>query len=101
MRGERQFGALWLTVRQLPHSRHPTLLLLGSGLARLGLATVGFYLLFGGEWVGLGLALLGFVLARMVLIARWQPQDSGLDPLPNTLKDSLSNNRSGEVSHEH
>jgi F1F0 ATPase subunit 2 len=57
-------------------SPHPVLLMVGSGLARLSVALLGFYLIVGGHWERLLIALAGFLIARTLLIARWQPQTS-------------------------
>ena len=68
------FSFLWLTVERLPRTKHPVLLMVGSGLARLGVALLGLYVLIWDYWPNLMVALLGFLLARTVLIARWRPQ---------------------------
>jgi F1F0 ATPase subunit 2 len=71
------FGALWFTVRRIPHARHPGLLTLGSFLIRLAVTLAGFYLVvWGGHWERLLSCLLGFVLARVVLVSRWRPHAS-------------------------
>ncbi|MEY2984035.1 MAG: hypothetical protein RLZZ568_652, partial [Cyanobacteriota bacterium] len=64
---------LWLTVQRLPRTQHPVLLMVGSGLARLGIALIVLYLLAWDYWPRLVAALLGFLLARTLLIARWRP----------------------------
>jgi len=75
------FSFLWFTVQQLVSSPHPVLLMVGSGLARLSVALLGFYLIVGGHWERLLIALAGFLIARTLLIARWQPQTSLADLL--------------------
>jgi F1F0 ATPase subunit 2 len=75
------FSFLWFTVQKLVSSPHPVLLIVGSGLARLSVALLGFYLLVGGHWERLLIALLGFLIARTLLIARWQPKTSLADLL--------------------
>ncbi len=70
------FSFLWFTVQRLVSSRHPVLLMVGSGLARLSVALLGFYLIVGGHWERLLIALAGFLMARTLLIARWRPQNS-------------------------
>jgi F1F0 ATPase subunit 2 len=70
------FSCLWFTVQNLPRTQHPILLMVGSGVARLSIALLGFYLMVGGQWERLLIALLGFLLARSLLIARWRPQTS-------------------------
>lgn len=68
------FSCLWFTVQHLPQTQHPVLLMVGSGVARLGIALLGFYLIAGQQWQFLLIALVGFLLARSLLIARWRPQ---------------------------
>ncbi|MDJ0677615.1 MAG: ATP synthase subunit I [Calothrix sp. MO_167.B42] len=68
------FTSLWVTVRQLPTTQQPILLIIGSLLSRLSIAIFGFYLVMDGSWKRLLIALLGFVLARSILIRRWQPK---------------------------
>ncbi|MDT8322409.1 MAG: ATP synthase subunit I [Xanthomonadales bacterium] len=71
------FSGLWATVRRLRDSRRPAVLMLGSLLARLALALLGFYFIarFGG-WAQLLLAALGFTGARLFALRRVQA-DSG------------------------
>lgn len=68
------FSSLWVTVRQLPTTQQPILLIVGSLLGRLSIAVLGFYLIMDGSWQQLLIALLGFVLARSILIRRWKPR---------------------------
>lgn len=70
------FSCLWLTVQRLVTSQHPVLLMVGSGIARIMVALVGFNLIVDGHWQRLLIALAGFWLARTLLIARWRPQTS-------------------------
>ena len=61
------FGGLWLTVRRLPHSKHPELLVLASFWIRSVIAVAGLVLLMK-EGVRFGLtATAGFILARLVV----------------------------------
>lgn len=64
------FGGLWLTVRRIPRSRHPALLVLASLLLRLALAGAGFYWVMDGSAVRLLSALAGFLAVRWVLTGR-------------------------------
>lgn len=64
------FGGLWLTVRALPKSRHPTMLALGSFWGRGAMVIAGFILLTAGSWQNALVCLVGFVVAR-ILLARW------------------------------
>lgn len=75
------FSFLWFTVQRLVSSPHPVLLMVSSGLARLSVALLGFYLIVGGHWERLLIALAGFLMARTLLIARWKPQTSLADLL--------------------
>jgi len=67
------FGGLWLTIRRLPGSRHPALLIVGSYLLRLALVLGGVYLfiVFSGGWQQVLAYVLGFTLARIILTRRW------------------------------
>ena len=67
------FGGLWLTVRQLPASRRPALLFLGSFAVRTAVALVGFYLVMGGRWERALGCLVGFMMARLMLVSRLRP----------------------------
>lgn len=68
------FSSLWVTVRQLPKTQQPILLIVGSLLGRLSITILGFYLVMDGSWQRLLIALLGFVLARSILIRHWKPR---------------------------
>lgn len=68
------FSCLWFTVQHLVRSRHPVLVMVGSGVVRLSAALAGFYFLVGDQWERLLIALVGFLVARSLLIARWRPQ---------------------------
>ena len=62
------FGGLWMTVRALPHAKHPAFLVLGSYLFRLGLAGVCLALVSrGGQWDRLLFCSLGLLLPRFFL----------------------------------
>jgi F1F0 ATPase subunit 2 len=64
------FGGLWFTVRRLPTTRHPALLLLGSFLVRAIISVCGFYVVMQGSGARLVAAFLGFVVIRTVLAGR-------------------------------
>ncbi|MBE2202300.1 MAG: ATP synthase subunit I [Anaerolinea sp.] len=72
--GALYFSGLWYTVRQLPASRRPALLLIGSYVLRLALLVGAIYLLTGNHWSHLLSALTGVLLARTFLIRRWGPE---------------------------
>lgn len=67
------FGGLWLTVRQLPVTRYPLLLTLGSFFGRIGISVVGFYFVMGSHWERLLACLLTFLWMRNLLVQRLQP----------------------------
>ena len=71
------FGALWLTLRRVTHSRRPAMLLMLSLLVRLTLLLTGFYLILeGGHWDRLLAALIGFILVRILLTRRLGPVET-------------------------
>ncbi len=75
------FGSLWITVRQLPTTQQPVRLVLGSLLGRLAIALLGFYLIMDGQWQRVLAALIGFVIARRVLVRRFQPRLTAIQSL--------------------
>jgi F1F0 ATPase subunit 2 len=66
------FGGLWWTVRLGLSSQRPALWFLGSLLARMSLALVGFYFVGGEQWPRWLLCLLGFILSRFVVQHGWR-----------------------------
>jgi F1F0 ATPase subunit 2 len=71
------FGGLWLTVNQLPLTRNPILLTLGSFLGRLSLTGAGFYLVMReapeAVVVNLGACLVMFFGVRNRMIEQLRP----------------------------
>jgi F1F0 ATPase subunit 2 len=67
------FGSLWFTVRQLPTTGWPIRLVVGSYFGRMAIALLGFYLIMQGDWTRAVAGLVGFIMARFVLIRRFQP----------------------------
>lgn len=67
------YGGLWWTVRRLPGTRHPFLLMLASFALRTLLVVAGFYLLMVGDWRKLIAAGAGFIFVRIVLMS-WMRQ---------------------------
>jgi F1F0 ATPase subunit 2 len=65
------FGALWRTVKRLPETPHPVLLMLGSFALRIAVALAGFYLVMSGHWERLAMALMGFVFMKIILTRRF------------------------------
>jgi F1F0 ATPase subunit 2 len=68
------FGGLWLTLRRLSDSRQPGLLILGSLIARMGVALLGFYVVAGDSWHRLVSCAIGFFVVRSLMI-RWLRPD--------------------------
>ena len=64
------YYGLWLTVRRLPDSANPHLLLLASFWARNAAAAAGFCLLALRGWPAAALALVSFLAARQFLVRR-------------------------------
>lgn len=67
------FSGLWFTVRLLPGSSRPVLLMLGSSLVRVLLTLPLLFWIAAGDWQRLAAAVLGFLLARTLLVLRWRP----------------------------
>ena len=71
------FTSLWFTVRALPTTTRPAVLVLASYSARLVVAVALFVLIVRtGGWTWAASALAGFVLARMVMVRRLHPAGS-------------------------
>jgi F1F0 ATPase subunit 2 len=62
------FGGLWWTIRQLPKSRHPGLLILVSFISRSLIVLAGLYLLAQGHLMAIAAAMLGFILIRILMV---------------------------------
>lgn len=73
------FGGLWLTVRRLPDSGGPALVL-GSFVGRTALTLLGFYFVMDGRWERMLACLAGFIIARQVLISRLRPDRAATLP---------------------
>ncbi|MFZ3382752.1 MAG: ATP synthase subunit I [Candidatus Methanoperedens sp.] len=72
------FGGLWLTVKNLPVSRNPYILTLGSFFARTVISLFGFYMVArGGHWERLLVCLSGFILMKIFLVYRLRPEKRG------------------------
>lgn len=74
------FFGLWLTVRGLPRTGHPALLLSASLLGRTAAVLAGFYLLSGGGWPALTAAVAGFIAGRMLVIRGTRPPRTPVGP---------------------
>ena len=73
------FGGLWLTVQQLPVTKHPYRLMLFSFLFRLGVSSFILSLIVGGNTklynvISLLACCLGFLIARTIAIVLIQPR---------------------------
>ena len=69
------FGSLWLTVKQLPTTRWPIGLTLGSLFGRMAIVLLGFYFVMDGRWQRAIIGLLGLLLARIILSHRLKPTE--------------------------
>jgi len=72
--GSLYFWGLWQTTQRLTTTHAPLRLFLASYFGRLILAGLGFYGLAQSSWVNVLLGLLGFLIARSLLIRRWEPK---------------------------
>jgi F1F0 ATPase subunit 2 len=70
------FGGLWLTVRRIPASGKPGILMLGSFVVRLLVTFCGMYHVMDGEWPLLLSCLAGFLLMRFLLTRMLGPARS-------------------------
>ncbi|MDJ0689287.1 MAG: ATP synthase subunit I [Xenococcaceae cyanobacterium MO_188.B32] len=73
------FGGLWLTVQQLPITKHPYRLMLFSFLCRLGISMFVLSLIVGGNTklynvVSLLAGCLGFLMVRTIAILLIRPR---------------------------
>jgi F1F0 ATPase subunit 2 len=68
--GTLHFVGLWCTVRRLPRTRHPGVLVLFSSVLRIAVSMVGLWALMAAEPARLIAALVAFLLARVLLGAR-------------------------------
>jgi len=64
------FAGLWVTVRRIPTSSSPALLLLGSGIGRTVFTFTGFYLVASVDSHQLPFCLVAFFVARLALMRR-------------------------------
>ena len=69
------FGGLLWTVRKVVSSPSPALWVLGSLLARMGMALAGFYFVADGQWQRLLACLAGFAAARLAVT--WLSRPTG------------------------
>ena len=75
------FGGLWLTVQQLPVTKHPYRLMLFSFLFRLGITMFLLSLIIGGNSelynvISLLACCLGFLIVRTIAILLIQPRST-------------------------
>ncbi|MCX9084944.1 MAG: ATP synthase subunit I [Candidatus Methanoperedens sp.] len=69
------FGGLWLTVKNLPVSRNPYILTLGSFFGRTVISLIGFYMVArGGNWERLLVCVAGFIFMKIFLVYRLRPE---------------------------
>lgn len=68
------FGGLWLTLKRLPSTQNPLLLILGSFSGRIVICIIGFYIVVkAGNLSGLLASLAGFMLIRFMLVRHLRP----------------------------
>jgi F1F0 ATPase subunit 2 len=67
------FGGLWVTIRQIPTSTRPGMVLLASLILRMAVTLGTFMLIMDGSWQRLLACVAGFILMRQLLIRRWGP----------------------------
>ena len=72
------FGGLWLTVRALPRSQSPALLMLGSFVIRIGATVAGFYFVMDGRWERMLACMVGLLLARTILVNWYKPSSDSV-----------------------
>ncbi len=60
------FGGLWLTVKRVPYSKHPKIMMLASFMVRVSALVAAFYVLNRNDWRKWALALLGFMVIRAI-----------------------------------
>lgn len=80
-------GGLWLTVRALPTSRVPALLLIASFVLRTGLVVAGALLVAGNNWQALVSLALGFLTVRLIstrMATRTMPPLNSQAPLTDS-----------------
>lgn len=77
------FGGLWLTIRQLPQSRHPVLLMMSSLIVRTAITVGAFYYVMNQHWERAIACLIGFIAIRMILASRLHPGRLPLSPAFN------------------
>lgn len=61
------FTGLWQTVKKMPSSERPLLLMLASFALRLIILLTAFYFIMGGHWERLTAAMIGFVTMKIFL----------------------------------
>lgn len=81
------FGGLWLTLQQLPTTRWPVRLALGSLIGRTGVTLLGFYLVINGNYQRLLVCVLGFILMRQLLIHWLHPTQTKPRSLDQSLRE--------------
>jgi F1F0 ATPase subunit 2 len=67
------FGGLFWTVRRIPRSKNPTVLMTASFVFRTAVAVACLFLIMGSTWQPIAVSLLGFIAIRMVIVERLKP----------------------------
>lgn len=69
------FGGLMWTLRRLPESRRPVLMVGVSALARVGILAVALVFVAQGRALRIGIALVAILVVRWSLVRRWAPDE--------------------------
>jgi len=63
------FQGLWLTLKKLPNTHQPVLLIMGSFLGRTALCVLGFYLVITMvNLEGLMISIIGFIASKITIV---------------------------------
>ena len=73
------FSGLWWTVKRIPGSGRPGLLMLASLIVRLGVVLAGFYLVMSIDTAAVLACLAGFFITRLVFVRRIEKRRSPVE----------------------
>jgi F1F0 ATPase subunit 2 len=69
------FGGLWWTVKRVPGSSRPLLLIFGSLIVRVGVSLTALYFICDADWRRYMAALLAIFIVRLIIVHRGGPMD--------------------------
>jgi F1F0 ATPase subunit 2 len=69
------FGGLWWTVKRVPGSSRPVLLIFGSLIVRVGVSLTALYFICDTDWRMYLAALLAIFIVRLIIVHRDGPMD--------------------------